>query len=56
MAALCYFLLLNKQDTAPGEICIWDRLRDEVDDAFPDGEEPRDYTKMAGMPYLNAVM
>ena len=36
---------------------VLDRLREEVDAAFPPGEgEPFDAVKLSGMPFLNAVM
>lgn len=35
---------------------MFDRLRAEIDVAFPRGEQPMDFTKMANMPYLNACM
>lgn len=32
------------------------RLRKEVDEAFPRGEDPIDFTRQADMPFLNACM
>ena len=45
-----YCLLTNPTDYA--------RLREEVDNTFPqrDGDDPFDSTKLAKMPFLNAVM
>ena len=44
-----YYLLTHPQ--------CYQRLRDEVDEAFPPGEvEPFDGTKLAELKYLNAVM
>ena len=49
ISGLFYYLLSNRS--------VFDRLREEVDSAFPLGEgEPFDTSKLAKMPYLNAVM
>ncbi|KAL5511138.1 hypothetical protein ACEPAH_4353 [Sanghuangporus vaninii] len=49
LGGLFFYLLSN-----PG---VFDRLRKEVDSEFPLGEEePFDSVKLAGMPYLNAVI
>lgn len=32
------------------------RLRAEIDEHFPDGQDPTDSAVLAGMVYLNAVM
>ena len=46
--ALWYYFLLD-----PAK---FDRLRNEIDTYFPNGEEPLDFNRMANMPYLNACM
>ncbi|ETW83732.1 hypothetical protein HETIRDRAFT_472015 [Heterobasidion irregulare TC 32-1] len=48
LTALLYYLLSDKTAYA--------RLQAEVDSAFPQGEEPLDAVKMAGMEYLNACI
>lgn len=49
LSHLWYFLLTNPA-------CLR-RLRKEVDDAFPPGEDStRDFAKQGSMPYLNACM
>ena len=48
LTALWYYLLLDPTNV--------DRLRREVDDYFPPGEEPVDFTRMVTMPFLNACM
>lgn len=48
ITTIWYFLMLD-----PG---AFDRLRGEIDEQFPSGEEPLDFTRMANMPYLNACM
>jgi cytochrome P450 len=48
LTALLYYLLLDPLK--------FGRLKNEVDAYFPPGEEPLDFTRMAGMPYLNACM
>lgn len=49
MAGLFYYLLSNLE--------VLNKLQKEVDAYFPAGEgEPFDPAKLAGMPYLNAVM
>ena len=49
LSGLFYFLL-----THPSE---YKRLREELDQAFPPGEgDPFDSAKLAGLPFLNAVL
>ena len=49
LSGLFYHLFSNR--------VAFDRLRVEVDSEFPPGEgEPFDTSKLAKMPYLNAVM
>jgi cytochrome P450 len=48
ISALVYFLLRNPVAS--------NRLRAEIDQYFPRGEEPDNFTKMASMPYLNACI
>ena len=45
-----FFYLLTNPD-------VFRRLRAELDEAFPPGEgDPFDFTRLAELPYLNAVM
>jgi Cytochrome P450 len=57
----------RRADTAPiALVAVWynlmrhpecyARLRKEIDDTFPNGEEPSNQAKLSGMPYLNACM
>lgn len=48
ISALVYFLLRDP--------VAFKRLRAEIDHYFPRDEEPVNFTRMAGMPYLNACM
>ncbi|TFY79311.1 hypothetical protein EWM64_g4697 [Hericium alpestre] len=48
LSALVFHLLSNPT--------AYERLQAEVDAAFPQGEEPHDTAKMAGMEYLNACL
>jgi hypothetical protein len=45
---IIHYLLLNR--------AMFERLQAEVDIAFPQGQQPSDFTKMANMPYLNACL
>lgn len=45
---LWYYLILDPPKS--------DRLRNEVDAYFPQGEEPSEFARMVNMPYLNAYM
>ena len=48
LTALLYYLLRNP--------ATYERLQKEVDDAFPNGEEPLDVTKLGQMKWLNGSM
>lgn len=48
LSVLFYFLLIHPE--------YFQRLRDEIDEFFPDKAEPSDSTIMTGMPFLNACM
>ena len=48
LTATLYYLLRNP--------AAYDRLQEEVDTAFPAGEEPLDVTKLSQMEWLNGCM
>ena len=48
IAVLWYYLILDPPK--------FDRLRNEVDAYFPQGEEPSEFARIVNMPYLNACM
>jgi hypothetical protein len=48
LAAIFYHLLLNPT--------YYQRLQDEVDQAFPNLEDPMDFRKLSEMEYLDACM
>ena len=50
MSGVFYYLVTQR--------ACFDRLRREIDTAFPpdEGRDPFDTTKLAALPYLNAVM
>ena len=48
LTATLYYLLRNPE--------AYDRLQEEVDAAFPIGEEPLDVTKLSQMEWLNGCM
>jgi cytochrome P450 len=48
LTATLYYLLLNP--------AAYDHLQEEVDSAFPNGEEPLDVTKLSQMEWLNGCM
>jgi cytochrome P450 len=48
ITVLWYYLILDPPKS--------DRLRNEVDAYFPQGEEPSEFARMVNMPYLNACM
>ncbi|KAI0281341.1 high nitrogen upregulated cytochrome P450 monooxygenase 2 [Russula brevipes] len=48
LTALVYYLLLNP--------AAYERLQEEVDSAFPSGEEPLDTVKLSHMEWLNACI
>ena len=48
LTAFVYYLLLNPE--------AYRRLQEEVDSAFPDGDEPLDTVKLSQMEWLNCCM
>jgi Cytochrome P450 len=48
LTAIIYYLLCNP--------AVYGRLQDEVDAAFPSGDEPLDMTKLSRMEWLNGCM
>jgi cytochrome P450 len=48
LAAIIYYLLLNR--------AAYERLQEEVDDAFSTGEEPLDAVKLSQLEWLNGCM
>ena len=48
LTAVLYYLLCNP--------AAYERLQEEVDDAFPKGEDPLDVTKLGQMKWLNGCM
>jgi cytochrome P450 len=48
LACAIYYLVCNP--------AVYERLQDEVDAAFPSGEEPLDMTKLSQMEWLNGCM
>ncbi|KZP07807.1 cytochrome P450 [Athelia psychrophila] len=48
LSVLFYFLLIHPEQ--------FQRLRAEIDQFFPDKADPTDFTKMVGMPFLNACI
>lgn len=52
-SAIWYYLLIDNRDNGG---VVYERLRREIDEVFPAGVEPLDFSKMAGMEYLNGVM
>jgi cytochrome P450 len=48
LTAMLYYLLCNP--------VAYERLQAEVDNAFPNGEEPLDATKLSQMEWLNGCM
>lgn len=45
---LIYYLLRHPE-------CA-ERLKKEIDETFPDGDDPLDFSRQADMPYLNACL
>jgi cytochrome P450 len=48
LSAIIYYLLLNP--------AVYERLQEEVDSAFPNGEEPLDAVKLSHLEWLNGCM
>lgn len=48
LATVLYYLLLNP--------VAYERLQDEIDSAFPNGDEPLDALKLSHMEWLNGCM
>jgi cytochrome P450 len=48
LTAIIYYLLLNP--------AAYERLQEEVDSAFPSGEEPLDVVKLSHLEWLNGCM
>lgn len=48
LSHIWYYLLRNPK--------YYDRLRKEVEESFPNGEDPIDFTRQADMPFLNGCM